>query len=630
MSHVIDLYRNNNQVIIDAFDQIVVGIFMEKQRYQHKSFVICGCNPGAGTTSTSVELAISLSVSGWRTVLVDADLRKDGRYKRLNQKADAGLSDYITRDCTAQSICNGTNWPGLDYIACGKSSEETPVKLLCSVRMGELLEYLNETYDFIIFDVPSLNSAVDAKIMGSKVDCAFLVVEADKTTFKNLSEAQHSMEEVGANVAGVIVNKVSLEEYEKVVRDYNYFNDKVFISQNRYYGSGEEKKKKSGISRIASRIRRLMGCLFIVGALSGMVFGTPVQAAQASGALVWNAPEQEDYSMLPILMVTGYEVERGTVAAGSKFTLRVDFQNLNRYVSANQVYITIYSNTEGVYLQHGETNQRYLEYLGAGGTGSLTVDMAVSEAVQSDSALMEIRFDYVNSTGKSGTNTTSISPDIKKSSKLEILSMTASDSATVGSKALFNIRYANTGETEIKNIHMRLEGNIENSDKEIVLDVPEPGRQKYLDKYVVFTEPGNQRITVGISYEDEEGNFYELEEQRISVMVRRRSSDESGPQIEDETAAEVVVETGMTSVLLRLQKKLKDAGINVTQSQLRGGAAGLVGIAAFLGVLFLWFVPGKRRRNGSRGNRESRERRESRQKGVCLISLKEPKKGGKK
>lgn len=72
----VDLYRNDNKVVIDAFDRLVVNVFMEKERHQHKSFLICGCDAGAGSTSIAVELAISLSVSGWKTILVDADLRK--------------------------------------------------------------------------------------------------------------------------------------------------------------------------------------------------------------------------------------------------------------------------------------------------------------------------------------------------------------------------------------------------------------------------------------------------------------------------------------------------------------------------------------------------------------------------
>lgn len=668
---MIDLYRNDNQVIIDAFDRIVVDIFMEKQQNQRKSFVICGCNPGAGTTSTSVELAISLSVSGWRTVLVDADLRKDGRYKRLNQKAEAGLSDYIVKGCPAETICLSTNWQGLDYIACGKSLEETPVKLLCSVRMGELLEYLNQSYDFIIFDVPSLNSAVDAKIMGAKADCTFLVVEAGETTFKNLSEAQKNLEEVGANVAGVIVNKVSLEEYEKVVRDYNYFHDKVFMSRNRYYGTGKEAEKKGLLSRLVSRAGKRIGCLVLAAALGVLPVGLSAQAAGvpeagifalspgSTGVLQTEAAlaAQEDNSMLPILMATGYEVTEGTVAAGSRFTLQIRFQNVNRYVSAHQVYITIYSQTEGVYLQNGETNQRYLEYVGAGESGSVSVDMAVSDAVQADSALLEVRFDYVNASGKGGSNTTSMSPDIRKSCRVEILSLTASENATVGSRALFNIRYANSGETPVKNLRMRLEGSVENADKEISLEIPEPGRQKYLDKYVVFTEPGNQRLAVYLTYEDEDGNAYELEPQRVSVLVRRKQTAGSGEtaggkntdagaepsggtagagnsdgtsdgaaagktggisgDAGEENSGEVVSAAASVTVESRLEPlraRLAEMGVELSVRQMKYGVAAIAGAAAFLAFLALILTAGKRRR-GKKGR-------------FCFISLKEPKKEG--
>ena len=68
------------------------------------------------------------------------------------------------------------------------------MKILCSVRMGELMKELERDYDFILFDVPSLNSAVDAKILAAKADCTFLVVESEVTTFKNLSHAKQQLE----------------------------------------------------------------------------------------------------------------------------------------------------------------------------------------------------------------------------------------------------------------------------------------------------------------------------------------------------------------------------------------------------------------------------------------------------
>ncbi len=547
MEPIIDLYRNDNQAVINAFDQIVVNIFMHKEKKQHKSFVICGCNPGAGTTSTAVELAISLSVAGWKTVLVDADLRKESQYKRLNQKVQAGLSDYIVGKTSEQSVCNPTNWPGLDYIACGRNREETSVKLLCSVRMGELMKELERDYDFILFDVPSLNSAVDAKILAAKADCTFLVVESEVTTFKNLSHAKQQLEEVGANVAGVIANKLSMEEYRKVVKDYDYFHAKAFLSRQRSSAADLKERKKRKKERTLGWAKRLFGCLALTALLSTVCSGHTYAApgsGDSSEQIVGNYGQNASTGMLPALMVSGYSITEGVISAGEEFTLDIQMRNENRYIGAYQVYMTLYSQTDGIYLQPGETNQRYVEYIPPGGTASFQIRMAVSEQINSDKALLEIRFDYVNETGNAGTNTTSISPAVRANAKLEILSVTAADYVNVGARALLNIQYANSGQAQVKNVQLKIEGNIEENQKTADLEVPEVGQQEYLDCYVIFTESGNQQLTVTLTYEDNEGGYYEVEPEHLTVLVAPGEGDRAGgtpPLEEPETDVQVQV-----------------------------------------------------------------------------------------
>lgn len=518
METIIDLYRNDNKAVIDAFDRIVVNIFMEKEKRQHKSFLICGCDAGAGSTSISVELAISMSVAGWKTVLIDADLRKDSKYKRLNQKTEVGLSDYIIHEDLNKSIIYQTNWSGLDYIACGKEETETPVKMLCSSRMGNLLGSLYEKYDFVIFDVPSLNSAVDAKILSSKVDCTYLVVASEQTGFANLTSAKEQLKEAGANVAGVILNKVPFDEYGRYVKDYDYFNKKQYMN-NKFYNQKDNKKEKKTSSAI-SFIKKLMGCflLFLLLSVSGM-------SQNVFAASTDNVRNSED-GELPVVIATQYSVKEGNPAAGGKCTLNIHIENMSRRKAAYQLSMTAFIDTENVYLQQGETNQRYIEYFAPRAYADFELKLAFSDKIEADCAMLELRFDYVNEEGKVGTNTTTISPEIDKGCKLDILSVTTSTDAKLGSKALFNIRYQNDGETEIKNVKMRIEGNIENAGEEISIEAPEIGRQKYLDQYIVFTETGNQTLEVYLSYEDEDGNQYNMEPRRSETLVMNSVEEE--------------------------------------------------------------------------------------------------------
>lgn len=225
----VELYRCKDEIINDAYDRAVVNIFLQKEKNGKRSFLLCGSDAGVGTTSISVELAISLSVAGWRTILLDGDLRKGNTYKRLNEAARIGLSDYICEDASMHEIIYETNWELLSYIPCGMSSEESPVRQLCSSKLDALMQALYEEYDFIIIDAPSINSSVDAQLFAVKADASILVTAMNDSTQKSLEEARKQLEKAGGKVIGVIENKVAMDEYKKYIRDFDYFKRKRFL-----------------------------------------------------------------------------------------------------------------------------------------------------------------------------------------------------------------------------------------------------------------------------------------------------------------------------------------------------------------------------------------------------------------
>lgn len=572
MEKVLDLYRNKNKLIIDAFDRIAVSIFMQREKHNQRKFVICGCSPGAGATYISVELAICLAVSGWKTVLIDADLRKEGFYKRLNEQVEIGLSDYISHDYQEEDIIYHTNWKGLDYISSGKTYDETPVKMLYSVKMEKLMKYLEDRYDFLLFDVPSLDSAVDARIVCSKADCTFLVVAAEETTFAELEEAKKQMSNIGAPVLGVIANKISFEEYGKYIKNYNYFEIKRYILNNYYQKKIKEKKNPENqksenqkFSKFWERLKEILQRGKMIILLFFLIMLQPVDVNAASiNQTVETQTEQN--SMLPVVMATGYSITEGVCAVDSEYTLNIQIQNLNRYVDAYQLSMTLSTNTEGVYLQQGEINQRYVERLPANGTSKFDIKMVISENVDADAAIIDLRFDYVNENGDVGSNTTTISVEILKSCKLEIVSINASDTVTKGAKTLLNLQYENSGERKISDISMVIEGNIESSGKEVALEVPEPGRQISLDRNIVFTKTGKQKLKIYITYEDFEGLEYTVDPQEISVLVNDSSISEGGSSNisvskESSSHTKLILSVGAVfivvaaSVLLKIGKK---------------------------------------------------------------------------
>jgi len=217
----LDLYRHENPIVNDAYDRLMAGIHMQKRSKGYSTFTITGCEPGAGATTISISLAVSMALSGWKTLLIDADMKKAFSQKRLNQNITCGISHYLSGDVSVDRVIFQTNYENLHYAACGES--ENAVEFLCSQKFEQFLSHIKDAYDIAIFDSPSLNAAVDAGILASKTDAVILVAQHGKTRITQIQAAKRELDNVGANLLGIIVNHVNKDEYKRFLKNYNYF-----------------------------------------------------------------------------------------------------------------------------------------------------------------------------------------------------------------------------------------------------------------------------------------------------------------------------------------------------------------------------------------------------------------------
>ena len=226
----LEIYKNDNYVLNDAFDQSVMNLHILKKQNGYKSFVVCGCETGDGTTTVAINLAAGLAGSGFKTVLIDGDMRKKNRYKRLNENAGVGLSDYLMNKASLDKVVYETTTENLFYIPCGELIDN-PVRVLCSKKMAEAKDELSKSYDFIIYDMPAVNAAKDAKVLAVSVDATILVSALGETSKKGLVDAANALTEVHANLIGTIINKTDMDQYVSYNKDYDYFKNEKYAKK---------------------------------------------------------------------------------------------------------------------------------------------------------------------------------------------------------------------------------------------------------------------------------------------------------------------------------------------------------------------------------------------------------------
>ena len=186
---------------------------------QFKTLVVTSSGPGEGKSTTSANLAVVFANSGIRVLLVDADLRKPTVAKTFALSNHQGFSTLLTdREAHVTQLAQPSGVENLSVLTSGPKPPN-PSEMLGSIRMGQVMEQLRESYDLIIFDMPPVVAVTDAQIMSALVDGTILVVREGASDKRAIIKAQQLLDMVNANLLGVVYNGAT----KAADQGYNYY-----------------------------------------------------------------------------------------------------------------------------------------------------------------------------------------------------------------------------------------------------------------------------------------------------------------------------------------------------------------------------------------------------------------------
>ena len=175
--------------------------------------VLTSAFPSEGKTTSSINLALSLTHTGSSVVLIEADLRrpKVAQYLEFSDMAK-GLSELISsaEEISLRRIKGATRkFEGseLDVIPAGKIPQN-PAELLSSKKFDLLIELLRKKYEYVIIDCPPILPVTDAAIVSTRADGALIVVHAGVTKRPHFYGTRDALKAVGTEILGVIINKI--------------------------------------------------------------------------------------------------------------------------------------------------------------------------------------------------------------------------------------------------------------------------------------------------------------------------------------------------------------------------------------------------------------------------------------
>lgn len=196
--------------VAESFRSLRTSFSRNASAGNQRSFLITSAYPGEGKSFCSVNFSTTLAQQGFKTLLIDADLRKPSLSKILfGEERKPGLSDVLGGTATLPEAANTCVVEGLHLLAAG-SQASNPSELLAGDPFRKLLGEALLGYDRIVIDSPPILAVSDTLLIAPEVDAICMVVRSFMTPARILTRALKSLGDTHLTPPSLIFNCVPL------------------------------------------------------------------------------------------------------------------------------------------------------------------------------------------------------------------------------------------------------------------------------------------------------------------------------------------------------------------------------------------------------------------------------------
>jgi succinoglycan biosynthesis transport protein ExoP len=205
-NHVTALRGADWSIAVEAIDMVRTMMLHAVGPTGPRVLMVSSAAPGEGKTTLTGCLAESLARAGYRTLLVDGDLRRPTAHSRYRTPTGPGIAQILRGEATVRACCVQVAELGLWALPAGWDSAASS-ELLPKGAWWRLIQDAREQFDFVVVDTSPLLSVVDPVLMARACDGVVLAVLRDVSRMDLLAEAANRLRTLGIPILGCVVHR---------------------------------------------------------------------------------------------------------------------------------------------------------------------------------------------------------------------------------------------------------------------------------------------------------------------------------------------------------------------------------------------------------------------------------------
>ena len=198
---------DNASQVVEAFRSLRLNL---RHQYDPRSpvlFTVSSPGPGDGKSLVSSNLAMSFAEGGYRTLLIDGDVRRGSLHSMFDLQQRPGLLDHLAGTAAKEEVIKPTSYRNLWVIPTGAKHRRGP-EILTSASAVSLLGELSTSFDVIICDSAPLGAGIDAFALGGATGNLLMVLRTGETDRKMAEAKLKVLDRLPVRLLGAVLNDV--------------------------------------------------------------------------------------------------------------------------------------------------------------------------------------------------------------------------------------------------------------------------------------------------------------------------------------------------------------------------------------------------------------------------------------
>lgn len=213
-------YRRWRTLLSESMRGVMVRLVHDTPPGESRVVMVSSASSGEGKSTLATNLAVAMARAGYRTLLVDFDLRRPSLDELFDVPAEPGVSEMLRNEAMLEDTINAVEPANLSVVSAGHWSPHD-VSALANGTTENLFTELRDQFQYVIVDGAPILGVAESQLLCRYADTVLFSVLRDVSSGPRIMAACETLANFGVRSLYAVVTGTSSVDHEAYYSEYS-------------------------------------------------------------------------------------------------------------------------------------------------------------------------------------------------------------------------------------------------------------------------------------------------------------------------------------------------------------------------------------------------------------------------